>query len=325
MKAIIQHRYGPPDILNLENVEKPVPKDDEVLLRAHAVSLNPIDGKMIRCKPIVGRIVLGLRKPKRATPGRDFAGLVESVGSRVTRFKAGDVVFGQAKGALAEYACADERTLARKPENVSFEQAAGVLVAGLTAIQGLRDKGKLRPGQKVLINGAAGGVGTFAVQIAKALGADVTGVCSTRNVDLVRSIGANHVIDYTAEDFTEVGRRYDLLLDLIGNHSFAERRRILTRKGICILAGAGGAGEHGESWPRMIGQIVAALRSPFVSQKFVMLMARVNQADLEYLSELMAAGKVTPVVDRVFLLNEVAEAFRYLEQGHARGKVVITV
>jgi NADPH:quinone reductase-like Zn-dependent oxidoreductase len=234
-------------------------------------------------------------------------------------------VFGACPGAFAEYACARESKLALKPDNVTFEQAATAPVAASTALQGLRDNGKIQPGQKVLVNGAAGGVGTFAVQIAKSFGSEVTGVCSARNVDMVRSIGADRVIDYTQADFTKGGQRYDLVFDLVGNHSFAERRRVLTPNGICVMAGLGGAGLHPESWGRFAVNLKAALWSRFVREKFVMFMAKANREDLTILSELMATGRVTPVIDKRYELNQVAEAIRYLEQGHARGKVVIAI
>ena len=324
MKAIVYHNYGPPDVLKCEEVEKPVPNDDEVLIRVHAASVNPLD-LIFRGTPYLIRIMTGLRKPKNTRSGVDVAGQVEAVGRNVTQFKPGDEVFGVCPGAFAEYACARESKLALKADNVTFEQAASVPVAASTALQGLRDKGQIQPRQKVLINGAAGGVGTFAVQIAKSFAAEVTGVCSSTNVDMVRAIGADHVIDYTQADFTKRGQRYDLIFDLVGNHSFAERRRVLTPNGRCVMAGLGGAGQHPESWGRLAGNLKAALWSRFVSQKFVMLMAKVNKEDLTSLSDLMAIGKVIPVIDRRHTLSEVPEALQYLEEGHARGKVVITL
>jgi len=267
----------------------------------------------------------GLRKPKKTLLGADVAGQVEAVGRNVKQFKPGDEVFGAARPALAEYVCAPERALVIKPANITFEQAGSVAVAGLTALQGLR-KGKIRPGQKVLINGASGGVGTFAVQIAKSFGAEVTGVCSTRNVDLVRSIGADHVIDYTEEDFTKGAQRYDLIFDNVGNHSFAERRRVLSPNGICVAAGIGGAGPHyGEAIGRVAGSIKGRLLSPFVRQKLVMLITKLNKEDLSMLGDLIQSGKVIPVIDRTYKLSETPEALRYLETGHARGKVVISL
>jgi NADPH:quinone reductase-like Zn-dependent oxidoreductase len=324
VKAIRHCEYGSPDVLKLDDVEKPVPNDSEILIRVRAASLNPVDGHLMRALfPL--RLMTGLRKPKKTLLGADVAGQVEAVGRNVTQFKPGDEVFGAARPALAEYVCALERALVIKPASVTFEQAGSVAVAGLTALQGFR-KGRIQPGQKVLINGASGGVGTFAVQIAKSFGAEVTGVCSTRNVDLVRSIGADHVIDYTKEDFTKGDRRYDLIYDLVGNHSFSERRRVLNPKGICVAAGVGGAGPHyGEMIGRVGGSIKGSLLSRFVRQKLVMFITKLNKEDLAMLGDLMRTGKVTPVIDRVYKLNETAESMRYLEEGHARGKIVITV
>jgi NADPH:quinone reductase-like Zn-dependent oxidoreductase len=320
MKAAVYTRYGPPDVVQIKDVEKPVPKDNEVLIRVRAASVNPLDWRLMKGRPYSLRILFGLRKPTIARPGRDVAGQVEAVGRNVTQFKPGDEVFGACGGAFAEYVCTPEAALVIKPNNVTFEQAASAPVAAFTALQGLRDKGQIQPGQKVLINGAAGGVGTFAVQIAKSFGADVTGVCSTRNVDMVRSIGADQVIDYTQEDFTKSGRRYDLIFDCVVNHSLSACRRVLNPKGIYIMVGA-----PDSRW--MIGllarPIKALVLSPFVSQKFVMFIARSSKEDLTIMHELMKAGKVTPVIDKRYRLSEVPEAIRYLEQGHARGKVVI--
>ena len=322
MKAIVYHNAGSPDILKLEEIEKPTPGDDEVLIKVRAASVNPIDSGSSR-HPFLRRILFAMSKSKINRPGRDVAGQVEAVGSNVTQFKPGDAVFGLCAGAFAEYACASQSALVMKPDNASFEQAASVPLAGLTALQGLRDKGKIRPGQKVLINGAAGGVGTFAVQIAKSFGAEVTGVCSTRNVEMVRSIGADHVIDYTREDFTKSGKHYDLIFDLVANHSFSARRRVLKPKGVYIGAGIIGLGE---SIVRLlIHQITELVLSRFVSQKFVTLMTKLKQNDLALLGELIEAGRVTPVIDRCYSLSEVSEAVRYLEQAHAQGKVVITL
>ena len=324
MKAIVYSDYGSADVLKCEEIEKPIAGDDEVLIKVRAASLNPVDGHFMRAKFPV-RLMTGLRKPKNTRMGVDVAGQVEAAGMNVTQFKPGDEVFGACRAAFAEYACASESRLVMKPNKVTFEQAASAPVAGLTALQGLRDKGKIQPGQKVLINGASGGVGTFAVQIAKSFGADVTGVCSTRNVDMVRSIGADHVIDYTKEDFTQSGQRYDLIFDNVSNHSFSERRRILNSNGICVLAGIGGAGPHEGQWARVGGSLKAVVASWFVSQKFVTFIARASKQDLTFLGELMATGKVTPVIDKCYRLSEVPEAIRYLEEGHARGKVVITL
>jgi NADPH:quinone reductase-like Zn-dependent oxidoreductase len=325
MKAIVHCEYGSPDVLKLEDIEKPTPADNEVLVRVRAAALNPADGHLMR-GPFIGRLMAGgLRKPKITRLGADFAGTVEAIGKNVTRFKPGDDVFGGRTGALAEYVCVrEDRAVALKPANMTFERAASIPVAAITALQGLRDKGKIQSGQKVLVNGASGGVGTFAVQIAKSFGAEVTSVCSTRNVDMVRSLGADHVIDYTKEDFTKSAQRYDLIFDNVGNHSFSERRRVLTPHGICVLAGIGGAGEHEGQWGHLAENLKAALLSRFVKQKFVMFIAQLNQKDLNILRDLMQSGKVTPVIDRQYKLSETAEAMRYLEEGHARGKVVVT-
>jgi NADPH:quinone reductase-like Zn-dependent oxidoreductase len=327
MKAIVHCEYGSPDVLRLEEIEKPVPNDNQVLVRVRAASVNPLD-LTIR-GPWLIRPILGMRKPKDTRLGVDYAGTVEAVGKNPAaagQFKPGDEVFGGRNGALAEYVCVlADRGVALKPANLTFEQAASVPVAAITALQGLRDKGKIQAGQKVLINGASGGVGTFAVQIAKSFGTEVTGVCSTRNVDLVRSIGADHVIDYTKEDFTKTDQRYDLIFDLIGNHSFFERRRILNPNGICVMAGIGGAGWHDGMAMRLAGELNAYVRSRFVSQKFVAYIATFNKADMNLLGELMQSGKMKPVIDRTYKLSEAADALRYLEQGHARGKVVINL
>jgi NADPH:quinone reductase-like Zn-dependent oxidoreductase len=304
----------------LQEIEKPNPKDDEVLIKVRAASVNAFDYHMWRHRWL-RRILATLAKTETSRPGRDVAGEAEAVGRNVTQFKPGDEVFGSCPGAFAEYACARESDLAMKPHNVSFEQAASVSVAGLTALQGLRDKGQIQPGQKVLINGAAGGVGTFAVQIAKSFGAEVTGVCSTRNVEMVRSIGADKVIDYTREDFTSSGQHYDVFFDLVANHSFSERRRVLTPKGIYI-----GAGLLGRKLS-LIGLLGSGIKESvlalFVSQKFGSFMTKMNQKDLTAIGALMEEGKVTPVIDRHYSLSEAAEAVRYLEEGHARGKVII--
>jgi len=324
MKTIVHCEYGSPDVLKLEDVEKPVPNDNQVLVRVRAASVNPLD-LTIR-GPWLVRPILGMRKPKDTRLGVDYAGTVEAVGKNVTKFKPGDEVFGGRNGALAEYVCGlADRAIALKPPNMTFEQAASVPVAAITALQGLRDKGKIQPGQKILINGASGGVGTFAVQIAKSFGTEVTGVCSARNVDLVRSIGADHVIDYTKEDFTKTDQRYDLIFDLVGNHSFSERRRILNPNGICVMAGIGGAGWHDGMGMRLAGELNAYVASRFVGEKFITYIASLNKADLTMLGDLMETGKITPVIDRTYKLNETADALRYLEQGHARGKVVITL
>jgi NADPH:quinone reductase-like Zn-dependent oxidoreductase len=340
MKAIVYHNYGSPDVLQYEEIEKPAPEDNEVLIKVRAASVNPLDRGELKGVPYIFRIVFGLRKPEATRPGRpgvDVAGQVEAVGRNVTHFKPGDEVFGvcisnpQAsgvkvwvhhQGSFAEYACVRESTLVLKPNNVTFEQAASVPVAALTALQGLRDKGHIQPGQKVLIHGAGGGVGTFAVQIAKSFGADVTGVSSTGNVDMVRSIGADQVIDYTQEDFTKSGQHYDLIFDCYANHPLSACRRILNPRGIYVGIGApvnaGGIG----ILTRLIQMLVF---SRLTSQKVVTFLAKPSKDDLIILRELMATGKVTPVIDKRYRLSEIPEAIRYLEEGHARGKVVITL
>ena len=324
MKAIVHCEYGGPEVLTLADVEKPTPADNQVLVKVRAASVNPLD-LTIRGLWLL-RPLSGLRKPKDTRVGVDYAGTVEAVGKNVTQFKPGDEVFGGKNGAIAEYVCVlADRSVVLKPANMTFEQAASVPVAAITALQGLRDKGKIQAGQKVLVNGASGGVGTFAVQIAKSFGTEVTGVCSTHNVDLVRSIGADHVIDYTKEDFTKADQRYDLIYDLVGNHSFSERRRILNQNGICVMAGVGGAGWHDGIAMRLAGELNAYVRSRFVSQKFIAYIAQFNKQDMTLLADLMQSGKITPVIDRTYKLNQTADALRYLEQGHARGKVVINL
>jgi len=322
MKAIIYQRDGSRDVLKLEEVEKPTPADDEALIKVRAASVNPLDCHLLkhrRLRPVMS----ALSKAKITRPGRDVAGQVEAVGKNVTQFKPGDNVFGACYAAFAEYACARTAALAFKPDHVSFEQAASVTIAGLTALQALRDKAEVQPAQKVLINGAAGGVGTFAVQIAKSYGAEVTGVCSTRNIDLVRSIGADHVIDYTREDFAASAERYDVIFDLVSNHSFSEHRRALTPKGIYIGGGVLGLGD---SFLGLVTHLIPQLvLSPFVSQKFITLMANVNQDDLRILGELIEAGKVTPVIDKRFSLSETAAAVSHVQGKHARGKVIVEI
>ncbi|MGA2594695.1 MAG: NAD(P)-dependent alcohol dehydrogenase [Bryobacteraceae bacterium] len=326
MKAIVYQNFGSPDVLECQDIEKPTPADDEVLIKVRAASLNPLDWKLMKGGPFIARLLLGLGKPKMRRPGVDVAGEVEAVGKNVAQFKPGDQVFGTCVGAFAEYAVSRsagglKSALVIKPDNLTYEQAASAPVAALTALQGLRDKARIQPGHKVLVNGAAGGVGTFAVQIAKSFGANVIGVCSTRNVDIVRSIGANQVIDYTQQDCTKSGQRYDIVLDCVGNHSFSEWTRVLNPKG--ILVGVGAPADVALS--RLLAGLIGALvRSVFVSQKIAMFIARVNQQDLTTVRDLMAAGKVTPVIDKRYRLSEAPEAFRYMETGHARGKVIIT-
>jgi len=326
MKAIVYCDYGLAN-LKLKEIEKPVPSDDQVLVRVHAASVNPYDWHFVEGTPKIMRMMgVGLRKPKDTRLGVDFAGTVEAVGKNVTQFKPGDEVFGGRGGAFAEYVCPRaSRAVALKPANITFEQAASVNIAGITALQALRDKGNVQPGQKVLINGASGGVGTFAVQIAKAFGAEVTGVCSTRNVDLVKSIGADHVIDYTKQDFTKTDQHYDMIYDLVGNHGFSERRNILKPNGICVLAGIGGAGAHPETMGRIAGNFWNAFRSNFSKEKFVFYIAKLTEGDFGVLRDLMQSGKVSPVIDRTYKLEQTADAVRYMEEGHARGKVVVMV
>jgi NADPH:quinone reductase-like Zn-dependent oxidoreductase len=323
MKAIVYCDYGVAN-LKFQDVEKPTPADDQLLVRVRAASVNPLDWHYVEGTPFLMRaLAAGLRKPKETQLGVDFAGTVEAVGKNVTKFKPGDDVFGGRTGAFADYVCVREsRAVALKPANITFEQAASVPIAGITALQALRDKGQVQAGQKVLINGASGGVGTFAVQIAKSRGAEVTGVCSTRNVDLVRSLGADHVIDYTKEDFTKTDQLYDVIVDNVGNRSLSECRRVLKPKGILVLVGGGGANEQGLIGP-MAKPIKALMLSPFVSQKIGMILAQLNHDDLALLADLMQSGKVKPVIDRTYKLSEVPEAIKYVEQGHARGKVVI--
>ena len=323
MKAITYHRYGAPDVLEFQEVDEPVVHDDDVLVRVRAASANPRDWHFMRGLPAFMRLQFGLRKPKHSGLGSDVAGQVEAVGKNVTRFRPGDDVFADVlTGGFAEYTCVPEALLELKPANLTFEQAAAVPLAALTALQGLRDHGRVQPGQKVLIIGASGGVGTFAVQLAKWLGADVTGVCSTRNVDLVRSIGADHVIDYTQEDFTRNGQKYDLILQFAGTRSPSDCRRALTSKGTLLVS----SGESDGRWVGPVDRVIKALAlSPFVSQRLAPFEAKPSKDDLQVMKELIEAGKITPVIDRTYPLNEVAEAIRYLEAGHARGKVVITV
>jgi NADPH:quinone reductase-like Zn-dependent oxidoreductase len=322
MTAVVYCDYGSPEVLKLEAVEKPVPGDSQLLIRVRAAAVNPLEWHFMRGEPYIARIGMGLRKPADTRLGVDYAGVVESVGRSVTQFKPGDEVFGGRTGALAEYVTVRENgAVVLKPANLTFEQAAAVPVAAITALQGLRDKGNIQPGQKVLINGASGGVGTFAVQIAKAFGANVTGVCSTRNVEMVRSIGADQVIDYTKEDFTKSAQRYDLVLDNVGNHSLSDLRRVMTPEGKYIMVG-GPPGRWIDPLPRAFNALV---QSWFVSQDMTMFISQLNKKDLTVLRDLMAAGKVTPVIDRTYKLSEVSEAIRYLETGRARGKVVITM
>jgi NADPH:quinone reductase-like Zn-dependent oxidoreductase len=326
MKAIVRERYGSPDVLELRDIEKPLVDDDGVLVRVRAASVNAYDWHVVRGLPYVVRAMEGLRKPKTSGTGVDLAGQVEAVGKNVTQFKPGDEVFGERGGAFAEYVCAKETNFVPKPGNLTFEQAAAVPMAGFTALQGLRDKGHVQSGQRVLINGASGGVGTFAVQIAKAFGADVTGVCSTRNGDLVRSIGADQVIDYTKEDFTRSGQRYDVILDVASTRSLSACRRALARDGTLVMVGsAGGPDAQGRWVEPFVGLLETMVVSRFVSQRLLPFLARRSREDLIVLKELIEAGKIMPVIDRTYPLSETAAAIRYVEAGHARGKVVITM
>jgi NADPH:quinone reductase-like Zn-dependent oxidoreductase len=320
MRAIVCTRYGSPDALQLNEVEKPAPTEGRVLVKVHAASANPVDWHTMRGKPFLVRFSEGLRKPKDPRLGTDIAGRVEAVGSNVTQFKLGDEVFGTCPGGFAEYASAREDRLALKPTNRSFEESAAVPVAAFTALQGLRDSGRIQAGQKVLVNGASGGVGTFAVQIAKSFGTEVTGVCSTRNLEMVRSIGADNVIDYTQEDFTRSGPLYDLIYDAMGNRSVSAYKRALRPQGTCVIAGFSGMS-------RLFQHVIGGRLMSMTGDKTIGLMglAKPNQKDLIVMKGLIEAGKVVPVIDRRYPLSETAEAIRYLEQGHARGKVVISV
>ncbi|HVF70294.1 MAG TPA: NAD(P)-dependent alcohol dehydrogenase [Chthoniobacterales bacterium] len=326
MKAIRYCEYGAPDdVLKLEQVEKPVPNDNQILVRVRAVSIRFFDGGMLGGS-LSGRLLFGLRKPKNTCPGSDYAGTVEAAGRNVTEFKPGVEVFGVRAGALSEYICvrADRGAVALKPNNVTFEQAATIPTA-LVALQGLRDIGRVQAGQKVLINGASGGVGTFAVQIAKSHGAEVTGVCSTKNLELVRSIGADHVIDYTKEDFTKGDPRYDIIYDLINNRSFAERRRILKPGGICVLAGVGGSGMRKETLGNLVTSLTSALRSKFSDEKFISFGVDINKKDLGVLRDLTERGTITPALTKIYPLTETAAAYKYLATGHVQGKIAITI
>ena len=321
MKAIVYCDYGSADTLKLETIERPEPADNQVLVRVHSASMNPLDMHYMRGTPYIMRLDGGLRKPKTTRLGVDFAGTVEAAGSKVTRFKPGDKVFGGRFGALSEYVAVAETSLAMMPENITFDEAAGIRVAGLTALQALRDKAKVQPGQKVLINGASGGVGTFAVQIAKSMGAHVTGVCSTRNVELVRSLGADEVIDYTRDDYTKRGVQYDAIIDMVGNHDVTAHRPILKPTGIYVIIG----GPKGKWIAPMDRVVKAAVASKFGEQRFVFLLSQGNQADLELLRAMAESGKIRTVIDTRYPLEQTAEAMRHLETGRARGKIIVTV
>ncbi|MEH7481345.1 NAD(P)-dependent alcohol dehydrogenase [Neobacillus drentensis] len=322
MKAIVTNKYGPPDVLELTEVEKPIPEDNQVLVKIHAASVNYGNLVLLKGEPFLARFAFGLLKPKYPIPGGDIAGQVEAVGKDVTQFQPGDEVFGDLSGCgwggFAEYVSVPENVLALKPTNLSFEEAAAVPMAGVTALQGLRDKGKIQSGQKVLINGASGGVGTFAVQIAKSFGAEVTGVCSTRNLDILQSLGSDHAIDYSKEDFSQKLQSYDLILGVNGHKPLSAYKRTLSPNGIFVHVGGSGA-----------QMFQAMVLGPWISmtgsKKMGTFLQRSNQKDLIYIKELLEAGKVKPVIDRCYKLSEVPEAFRYFEEGHAQGKVVITM
>jgi NADPH:quinone reductase-like Zn-dependent oxidoreductase len=323
MKAIVQDQYGSADVLRLQEVQKPEVGDDDVLLRVHAAGVHIGDWHVMTGEPRLMRIMgFGFRAPKARVRGMDVAGSVESVGKNVTQFQSGDEVFGICDGSFAEYACAQAGKLAPKPTNLTFEQAAAVPTSACTALQALRGPGEIQPGQQVLINGASGGIGLFAVQIARSFGAEVTGVCSTTKMDMVEVIGAHHVIDYTKEDFTRSAQRYDLILDMVGNRSLSQLRQALTARGTLVLVG----GEGGDRWIGALSRSMQALAvSPFVSQRLRPVLAAANTQDLGFLKELIEAGKVQPVIDRTFPLSEAPDAIRYLSGGHVRGKIVITV
>ncbi|MEP6809301.1 MAG: NAD(P)-dependent alcohol dehydrogenase [Chthoniobacterales bacterium] len=325
MKAMVYHEFGSPDVLRLEEVAKPAPTDTQLLIKVRGASVNPLDWHYLEGTPYLARLLaFGLLKPKVGRLGVDFAGTVEAVGKSVTGFKPGDDVYGNRFGAFAEYVCASEKSVALKPANLTFEEAAALPVAGLTALQALREHGNIQSGQKVLINGASGGVGTFAIQLAKVFGAEVTAVCSGKNADMVRSLGADHVIDYTKDDFTKGDERYDLILDNVVNRSLSECRGVLKPEGTYVMIGGGSV--HDDQWlGPIIRPIKALLLSRFITQKMTVMLADINNKDLTFLSGLVGAGKVKPVIDRTYSLSQLPEALRYLEEGHARGKVVISV
>ena len=325
MKAIVYRSYGSAEVLRCEDIPQPSPKDNEVLIKIRNVALNPLDWRMMGGVPFLIRKLMKMKTPSDAQPvgiGRDVAGVVEAVGKNVTQFKIGDEVFGNCEAGVAEYACTKESAVVAKPEALTFEQAAAIPVAGLTALQGLRDKGKIQAGQKVLINGAAGGVGTFAVQVAKTFGSEVTGVCSGANVEMVMSIGADKVIDYTQEDFTKGAERYEIILECVGNKPFSECRRVLTPEGRYIIVGGG----HDITMTTIMASALKTVAESAISkQKAIMFLAKSNQQDLAFLAELIASGKMMPVIERTYKLEETPEAVAHLERGHARGKLVIDV
>ena len=322
MKAIIYRCYGSPDVLEFAEITKPVPADNEVLIKVKSASANPLEHHFMRGTPYLLRLMAGLGAPEDYRLGRDFAGIVEAVGKDVSKFKVGDEVFGGTSGAYAEYATVrDDRGIALKPENVTFQQAGVVNIAGITALQGLRDIGNIQAGEKVLINGASGGVGTFAVQIAKAYGAEVTGVSSARNHAMVRSIGADHMIDYKTENYTESDKKYDLIVDMVGNHGLLDNRKVLTEQGRMVIIG----GAKGNWIAPFKGPMKAMFVRPFIDQEIQSFTAQIKGEDLTYLAELMAKGQVVPVIDKTFQLNKTADAIRYLEKGRTRGNIVIEI
>jgi len=321
MRAVVQHTYGSADVLRVAQVPRPTPGDQEVLVRVHAAGLDRGTWHLMTGTPYAARLVVGLRRPRNPVPGRDVAGTVAAVGSAVTKFAVGDEVFGIGPGSFAEYAVSQERKLAHKPEVLSFEQAAVVPISGLTALRGLVDLGRVEAGQRVLVTGASGGVGSYVVQLAASSGAHVTGVCSTTKLDLVRSLGAEHVIDYTRQDFADGGHRYDLIVDIAGNPSLSQLRRALTPRGTAVLVGGEGAGR----WTGMSRQLRAAAFSPFVTQRLALVVAKERGSDIERLRDLIVAGAVTPSLDRTFPLHEVPQAMRRLAAGQVRGKVAIII
>jgi NADPH:quinone reductase-like Zn-dependent oxidoreductase len=322
MKAITYTQYGSPDVLRLSEVDKPTPKENEVLVKVRSASLNALDWHLMRGKPFAVRLIMGgISKPKITLPGRDLAGIVDVVGKNVTQFKPGDEVFGTASGTCAEYVCSDENKIVLKSANIAFEEAAACGIAAITALQGLRDKGAIKPGQKILIDGSGGGVGTFAVQIAKSLGAEVTAVCNTKNLETAKSIGADHIIDYTKENFTKSGKLYDLIFGANAYHSIFDYRRSLNKNGIFV--GAGGGSQS--LLPMICELILQSLLSKFTNKKMSTFMAKINQTDLKFLNELLSKKKILPVIDKRYSLSETAEAMRYLEEGHVKGKIVINI
>ncbi len=321
MKAVVTRCYGSPDILTLEDIEKPTPADDELLVKVHAAAVNPYDWHGMRGSPYFMRLGTGLGSPSEIRFGADFAGTVEAVGAGVTKFKPGDRVFGGAAGAFAEYLTVRETRAALIPAGNTFEEAASMPIAAITALQALRDKGRIEPGQKVLINGASGGVGTFAVQIAKSMGAEVTGVCSTRNAEMVRALGADHVVDYTKEDYTDGREKYDVIVDMVGNQSLSANRTVMSANGRLVIIG----GRKGDWLGPMMNPLKAMLMNPFFDQEMGMMIAHIDGDDLAQLAGLLERGEISVVIDRRYSLSEVPDAIRYSEEGHARGKIIVSL